>query len=305
MYQQIAMDHFNGGDGSCRGNTFLSGVFVLEDDADKSLYARFLEAGSYRRPSSHEVPNCPRAALVGSKCQAHGIELLGNNAVTVLAEPVVDAAQTQRAWRGEVAARALGVNVGSNSNIKTFSHAFFLPFSVGNKNFVFVKPETVGTLKGNKLQHLGRLLKGNKGGASRQEGGTAKRFKKLRFFNAALQRLVNDRALVEASHYWVSDVLAGVRAKQDLANKDAVLKTLSMELARDMGVADCKYAEQLVQRESGFAYRNGNEIFFTAAETKDLWTKAENNVEPTAIQVSPACRADVPPPVEDDGEDQQ
>lgn len=55
MYQQVALDHFNNGDGSCRGNTFLSGVFVLEDDAEKSLYNRFMEAGSYRRPSTHEV----------------------------------------------------------------------------------------------------------------------------------------------------------------------------------------------------------------------------------------------------------
>lgn len=165
---------------------------------------------------------------------------------------------------------------------------------------------SVGVLKGNKLQHLGRLLKkDNAKASSRQEGGTAKRFKKLRFFNAALEKLVNDRNLVQASHYWVSDVLAGVRAKDNLVNKDAILKTLNMELARDMGVADCKLAEQLVQRESNFAYRNGNEVFFTAAEAKDHWAKAENGVAPTAITISPICQAGMPPPVQEEAEGQQ
>lgn len=312
MYQQVALDHFNNGDGSCRGNTFLSGVFVLEDDAEKSLYNRFMEAGSYRRPSTHEIPGCPRGQLVGSSCQAHGLELLGTNAVTVLSEPIVDAEQKQRAWAGAVEVRGSGraktvgdVHVDKESSVKTYSHAFFLPFTKDGKNFVFVKPETVGTLKGQKLQHLGRLLKKDGGGPSRQEGGTAKRFKKLRFFNAALEKLVNDRNLVQASHYWVSDVLAGVRAKDNLVNKDAILKTLNMELARDMGVADCKLAEQLVQRESNFVYRNGNEIFFTAAEAKDHWAKAENGVAPTAITISPMCQAGMPPPVQEEAEGQQ
>lgn len=55
MYQQVAIDHFNNGDGSCRGGTFLSGALVLEDDADKKLFNTLMEVGTYRRASSHEV----------------------------------------------------------------------------------------------------------------------------------------------------------------------------------------------------------------------------------------------------------
>lgn len=108
-----------------------------------------LPCASVAFASALQIPGCPRGALVGSSCQAHGLELLGTNAVTVLSEPIVDAEQKQRAWAGAVEVRGSGraktvgdVHVDNESSVKTYSHAFFLPFTKDGKNFVFVKPET-------------------------------------------------------------------------------------------------------------------------------------------------------------------
>lgn len=242
--------------------------------------------------------------MTGAKCQAFGVELGAENAFTVIAEPIVTSEQAQRVWRGEN--RDRNVQVADAGSVKTFKHTFFLPFTLGGKNFVFMKPESVGTLKGSKLTHLRNYLRSRSSGGSaisRQEGGSSKRFKKMRFFNAALAKH-GLSALAAAGHYFVSDVLEEVRKKEDLQNKDVVLKALAMEVARDMGVTDCKYAEQLVQRESNFAYRNGNEIFFTAAEAQDLWSKAQQGINVATMQPSAICRADVPPPVQDEEEQQ-
>lgn len=96
MYQQLAVDDYNGGKGSCRGTAFVSGAFIFEDEADGSMCERLLDAGAYSRASSHKVRRIFRAEPLArcKLCAASSVEATENVPLFPLAATTAACAPT-------------------------------------------------------------------------------------------------------------------------------------------------------------------------------------------------------------------
>lgn len=292
MYQQLMVDEYNGGKGSCRGTGFVSGAFIFEDEQDGSMCERLLDAGAYTRASSHKIPGCTKPNGLGS-CIAWGIELMDNR-MTALAEPITADGQI-RVWKGDVdpaEGKKGGVDVRNKANVRLSNHLLMNCFKVAGKPYVYLKPEEVGTLAADKLTHGINYLKTKVrdigGGAeySRQEAGEPDRFKLLKTTKAALDADAPKAA--EAGSYQVYAVLDEVKkAKADEVDK--IKKTL----AKDLGVAD-NFVDKLLKREDGFTHRLGKEVYWTKEEAKALFAAAEQGADEAALKAikpSSACSA--------------